>query len=173
LIEFFNACLQEAEGKPKITKSALLAAEERYSKYRLRSLQDEWIVEYPSLLEFTHILKRRPPIFAISDIDPGETAEFCLAYAISNCEKTDALSLAAQDFAEARTTVPDLLRMVFYAFYRAGLVALKTSTFEAFQWASEGETILSASAVEPDTRAQVHPMFHRVLGIQVRSLAGG
>jgi hypothetical protein len=52
LIEFFNACLANAEGKAKITKQALWDAEGRYSKYRLRSLQDEWVVEYPSLIEF-------------------------------------------------------------------------------------------------------------------------
>ncbi len=41
LIEFFNECIEHAEGSPIITKQALLDAEEQYSKKRLRSLQDE------------------------------------------------------------------------------------------------------------------------------------
>ena len=95
------------EGKAKISKAAFLQAEDRYSKYRLRSLQDEWIVEYPSLLEFSHLLKKKPQIFAISDMDPKVTSEFCLEYAISNLYKADSISVAARELAEAQRSVMD------------------------------------------------------------------
>jgi hypothetical protein len=164
LIEFFNACLVNSEGKARITKHALSEAEGRYSKYRLRSLQDEWIVEYPSLIEFSHLLKKQPRTFAITDVNTVEVADYCLAYTITNCEKDDSLSTWARNVAEGRDEPAQFLCRLFYVFYRAGLVALKTSTFDAFQWSFEEETILSATAVDLQTKAAIHPMFFRVLG---------
>lgn len=60
LIEFFNSIIEPAAGKPTITKEMIRDGEGVYSKNRLRSLQDEWISDYPSLVDCAVLLKQRP-----------------------------------------------------------------------------------------------------------------
>jgi hypothetical protein len=110
------------------------------------------------------VLKKQPRMFAIKDVNTADLAEYCLAYTITNCEKDDTLSVAARNVAEGRDEPAQFLRRLFYIFYRAGLVALKTTTFDGFQWSFEEETILSANAVDLQTKVAIHPMFFRVLG---------
>jgi hypothetical protein len=166
VIEFLNCCLASAEGRATITKEMLFAAEGVYSKYRLRSLQDEWVSEYPSLIEFTHVLKKQPRVFTIGQVDMADVGEFCLVQAVTNCEKTDVLTGGAREVAEGRLPIVEFLCRLFYVFYKTGIVALKTDTYEAFQWCFETDAFVSSSEVDATTKVSVHPMFYRVLGIR-------
>jgi hypothetical protein len=172
LIEFFNCCIECAEGKAAITKTILFKAEGLYSKYRLRSLQDEWINEYPGLIELSSLLKKRPSTFSIEDADREQVKDLCLRYSIENFERNDQLSMSARAVAESGVGVDEFLRLVFFAFYRTGLVGLKTSTFEPVQWSSADEAIVTSSMVQLNSRVSVHPMYYRVLGVSATSLAG-
>jgi hypothetical protein len=165
LIEFFNCCIASAEGRATITKEVLFNAEGLYSKYRLRSLQDEWITEYPELIDFTYLLKKQPPSFSVDSLDLEQIADFCLSYALDNFDRSGPLSAAARAVAENRSQVEDFLRCLFYVFYRTGLVGLKNSSFEPTQWAFSQGSIVTLSSVRLTSRITVHPMYYRVLGI--------
>jgi hypothetical protein len=60
VIMFFNACIRQARDNPVISPQMLKEAEGEYSRQRLRSLADEWIADYPDLMDFVDILKNRP-----------------------------------------------------------------------------------------------------------------
>jgi hypothetical protein len=165
LIEFLNCCMECAEGKAAITKTILFKAEALYSKYRLRSLQDEWITEYPGLIELSSLLKKRPCNFSIQDLDREEVKDLCLRYAVENFDRADQLSLSARTVAESGVGIEEFLNQVFFAFYRTGLVGLKITTFEPVQWSSIDEAIVTLSMVQPSSRVSVHPTYYRVLGI--------
>lgn len=166
LIEFFNTCMEQAQGRPTITKNMLFAAEGTYSKNRLRSLQDEWFADYPTLIDFTSVLRKQPSHFEIGEIDRREVEDFCLTYHINNYDKRDELSSCAKNLAEGIIDTQAFLNFLFHVFYRTGVVGLKTETFESFQWSIYGPSTIAAQTIGPFTRVCVHPMFWRVLGIK-------
>ncbi|HXM48061.1 MAG TPA: hypothetical protein VN956_09350 [Pyrinomonadaceae bacterium] len=166
LIEFFNACIEQAEGRPAITKSMLLTAEGVYSKDRLRSLQDEWIADYPTLLEFTTLLRKKPVQFKLKDFEQDAVSEFCLNYAIRNeAVSADFISAQVKGLLDGLISVDRFLGYLMHVFYRTGIVGLKTETYEAFQWSYAGTTTIAADTIDEDSSVKIHPTFWRVLGI--------
>jgi hypothetical protein len=163
LIEFFNACIEAAEGKPTVTKECMFKAEGQYSKYRLGSLQDEWITEYPGLIDLAKILKQRHLGFELSEIKNEDVLDLCLTYAVEHYNRTDDLSMFARTVAENGTQMPDFVRRLFYAFYQTGLIGLKINSYESIQWSFMTEATITASSVNLESRAYVHPMYFRAL----------
>ena len=74
-IQFFNACIQQADGKATITQKAIRDAEGIYSRDRLRALADEWFGLYPNLFHIVNLLKRLFPIFAIEELTKAQLEE--------------------------------------------------------------------------------------------------
>lgn len=164
LIEFFNSVIELAAAKPTITRDMILRGEGVYSKNRMRSLQDEWINEYPTLIECTKLLKQRPATFKLNAVSREEVEEFCLESAISRMSSSDLLSVQARAVAEGVAPWAGFLCLLVHVFYLAGIVGLKTETFESYQWAHEGTSTVVADTISLETSVRVHPMFHRVLG---------
>lgn len=166
LIEFFNDCIEQAEACPTITKSMLLRAEGNYSKNRLRSLQDEWLADYPTLIEFTSLLRKKNRRFKMGDLENDELEDLCLDYAIKYPNRNDALSVQARNAAEGLVSLVGFLSFAFNVFYRTGIVGLKTASFESTQWSYKGTSTIAADTIDGKTRVEVHPTFWRVLGIR-------
>lgn len=166
LIEFFNNCIVLAEAHPSINKKMLLTAEGEYSKNRLRSLQDEWLADYPTLIDFTFLLRKKQKQFRLEDLDNSDLHEFCLDYAVKYPERKDALSSQAKTAAEGLTSFSCFLSFAFHIFYRVGVVGLKTETFETTGWSYKGPSTISADTIDCKTRVEIHPTFWRVLGIR-------
>jgi hypothetical protein len=166
LIEFFNSCLDRATGRPALTREMILKAEAVYSKNRMRSLQDEWIAEYPSLVDFTALLKQQPRVFRLGSMQRGAVEEFCLTYAISYMVRQDLLSVHAKAVADGVMSYEAFLCTLFHVFYLTGIVGLKRETFEGYEWAHEATSTIVADTINLDSGVSVHPMFHRVLGIK-------
>jgi hypothetical protein len=168
LIEFFNNIVEHAAGKAELTKELIFLGEGIYSKNRLRSLQDEWINDYPSLIECSALLKQKPNSFRLSSMQREEVEEFCLNYSIENNGRSRSDLLSAQARAVADGIIPweVFLRSTIHVFYKTGVVGLKTEAFESYQRAHEGPSTIVADTIGMETSAMVHPMFHRVLGIR-------
>jgi len=166
LIEFFNNVLEHAAGKPTITQTMILSGEGVYSRDRLRSLQDEWVVDYPSLLESASLLKQRPKTFRLDSIERDEVEEFCLEFASTNIGSNDLISAHARAVAEAVLRWDTFLCTLCHIFYKTGILGLKTEAFEGYQWAHQGTPSIVADTIDMTTSATVHPMFYRVLGIK-------
>lgn len=57
LIQYFNICLEKAEGRPRISWDTIHSAEATYSDRRLKSLYEEWEDIYPNLASALEILR--------------------------------------------------------------------------------------------------------------------
>jgi hypothetical protein len=168
LIEFFNNIVENAAGKAQLTKDLIFRGEGVYSRHRLRSLQDEWISDYPSLIDCSSLLKQKPSSFRLSSVRREDVEEFCLNYSINNAAwaRTDLLSTQARAVADGIIPWGGFLRSAIHVFYITGLVGLKTEAYESYQWAHEGPSTIAADTIGAETSAVIHPMFHRVLGIR-------
>jgi hypothetical protein len=168
LIEFFNSIAEHASGKPVMTRDMVFQGEGIYSKNRLRSLQDEWINDYPSLIECTSLLKQRSTSFRLNTIPRDQVEEFCLEFTISNRSygQVDLLSSQARAVTDAVISWEVFLCSLMHVFYITGVIGLKTESYEAYQWAHVGPSTIVADTIDMETSAKIHPMFYRVLGIK-------
>jgi hypothetical protein len=168
LIEFFNSIMETAAGKAVISKEMLLQGEGIYSKNRLRSLQDEWIADYPSLVDCSTLLKQKQSSFRLSSFTREEVEEFCLNFTVKNYRspKSDLLSTQARAVADAVIPWEVFLRSTVHVFYITGILGLKTESFESYQWSNTGTSTVVADTIGMETSVKIHPMFYRVLGIR-------
>lgn len=168
LIEFFNSIVENAAGKATLTKEMIFQGEGVYSKNRLRSLQDEWIADYPSLIECTALLKQRRCTFRLNSLSREEVEEFCLDHTVKNygSAKPDLLSSQARAVVDGIIPWEVFIRSAAHVFYITGVLGLKTEAFESYQWSSVGPSTVVADTIGMETSAMVHPMFYRVLGIR-------
>jgi hypothetical protein len=166
LIEFFNACIEQAEGRPSITKTMITTAEGIYSKDRLRSLQDEWVADYPTLLEFTTLLRKKPTQFKLKDFDYAAVSDFCLNYGVKHeTGSSDFLWAQVKGVLDGVVGIERFLGYLMHVFYRTGIVGLKTETYEAFQWSFAGTSTIAADTIDENSSIRIHPTFYRVLGV--------
>jgi len=166
LIEFFNNIIELAASKPSITRDMILQGEGVYSKNRMRSLQDEWVNEYPALIECSALLKQQTKTFRLDAIAREEVEEFCLNYAITRYDNKDLLSVQARAVVDGMIPWSGFLCLLAHVLYLAGMIGLKTEPFESYQWAHEGTSTIVADTINLNTSVSIHPMFHRVLGIK-------
>jgi hypothetical protein len=168
LIEFFNSVIEHAAGKATLTKDMIFEGESLYSKNRMRSLQDEWITEYPSLIECSSLLKQRPNTFRLTSIPREQVEEFCLNYSISSNGPApgDFLSSQARAVVEGVISWESFLCSTMHVFYITGIVGLKTEAFESYQWSHQGPSTIVADTINVESSVTIHPMFYRVLGIK-------
>jgi hypothetical protein len=66
----------------------------------MRSLADEWQSDYPHLMNFTEILKRRKAVFTVDDITAEECEDLCLTVASEVFERNDDLTTASRQVVE-------------------------------------------------------------------------
>jgi len=168
LIEFFNNIIEHATGKAVLTGEMVFAGEGLYSKNRLRSLQDEWIVDFPSLVDSTSILKQRSSIFRLDEIEQEQVEDLCLTNSISDSHRNrvDVISVGSWAVVERAMPWSKFLRSLTHVFYLTGIVGLKTESFESYQFAHEGPSTIVADTLGMETSVKIHPMFYRVLGVK-------
>ena len=165
IIQFFNACIAHADGKPTISPRALREAEGVYSRERLRALADEWYGLYPNLLHLTNLLKRRPPNFAVRDIDLDDVDENYLELLVSG-QGQNGLDLQMMTMVfDGAMSLPDYRANVLLIFYKVGLVGLKVEPFSPMSWSDAGTVSVSSAEVTEDTRVHTHKTFWRCLGV--------
>lgn len=165
VIAFFNTCISAAVNKSKLNEKELKIAEGEYSRSRLRALGDEWSSDYPSLLDFAHILERRPPSFKLATILSADIGDICLNVTAENIGGTGLLQQLALRVVDCQLDTEDFKYFLIRIFYHVGLVGLKTSPKEKESWVNELGRSLSFSELSVDTSAVVHPAYRRALGI--------
>ena len=165
VISFFNKCIEVAEGKPKVSVDALKRVEGEYSRQRLRALGDEWHADYPGLLDFVAILKKRSPSFRMNQVEHSDMSDLCLRSAVEYPGEAGTLRQQARDVVEGLTSVEEFKRLLFMVFYRVGLVGLKLESFERPSWVDESGQGVSASEIDESIGVAVHTTYWRALGI--------
>jgi hypothetical protein len=162
---FFNACIRQAQGNPIISPQMIKEAEGEYSRQRLRSLADEWIADYPELLDFIDILKNRPSTFGVSEITDEQCFDLAIKLFDVRPKRDGELGAVLRRIEVNPSEVDPFRNWLVAAFYRVSLIGLKLEAFEAVVWSTGGRRSISEAEIAPRTRVSVHPMFWRSLGI--------
>ncbi len=165
IILFFNYCIRQAVDRPSITVDMIRQAEGEYSRARLRSLADEWHADYPNLIRFADILKKRRSAFRLAEIAEEQCAEFCISVVIEGVREKDDLWNTAEAVVDCSMHPVEARDRVIKAFYRVGLVGLKLQPHESTVWSLSGRRSVSVSELNPEVSVSVHPCFWRALGI--------
>jgi hypothetical protein len=166
MIHFFNKCIEQARGEAQIKQRMVKQSEGEYSRDRLRYLADEWNADYPNLVNFAVILRKKNQRFKIGDLSDKECEDFCLEFCVSEQSHPDYLSNLASHVVNLQLSPSDFRKNIFPIFYKVGLVGLKIESYEKFVWTSVARRNISSAEISDTTRVAVHPAFWRVLGIR-------
>jgi hypothetical protein len=165
IIQFFNVCINLADGETLINQRILNDAEGVYSRERLRALADEWNGLYPNLLHLVELLKRREQTFFVKDISEKQIIENYLELLVSG-RGEDGLDLELMKLAfEGSITYEDYLVNLILIFYKVGLVGIKTDPYTRFSWSDSGGISVSSAEIHFESKIAVHPTFWRCLGV--------
>jgi len=165
VIQFVNLCIQKATGRSSITVQMIREAEGEYSRLRLKSIADEWYADYPNLITFVLLLKKKRKHFSMNEISRSECEEFCLDVVIKGFETKDILSESAVRVVDCAIDYRTFLKTIFEVFYHVGIIGLKLESYEKFIWSISGRRSISSAEISESTRLAIHPCFWRVLGI--------
>ncbi len=166
VIAFFNACIAAGTNLSRLTQKEFTRAVGEYSRSRLRALGDEWSSDFPTLLDFTDILKRRPASFKIGTLEDRNVEELCLRVAADDPGGTGLLQQYALRLVDCIITAGDFKVFLVQLFFRIGLVGLKLQPHEAVSWVDERGRGISFAEISDDTSVVVHQRYHRALGIK-------
>jgi hypothetical protein len=169
VIAFFNCCIHLATDRPEITMHMVRSAEAEYSRLRFRSLADEWHADYPSLLAFADILKKRPRSFQVKDLSLQSLEEKSLEVAVSEPTQSGPLTSMAIDVANGTMDAAEARRRLIKTLYEVGLIGLKLESFTKAAWSFLDVSTIPVPQITDDTTVNICPVFYRVLGIEAGS----
>lgn len=165
LISYFNFCIREAGAVPQISAEIIKRAERPYSLSRLDALGWEWKLNYPNLINAAkQLLGNGPAYFAIADVSSSS----CIAlaeYLKDHATAIDRFTQLAEKYERDLRDI-ELKRAAFWLMYYVGLVGLKSSKAQPFDFSFEGPIRISEHEINENTRVQVHKCFWRALGIK-------
>jgi hypothetical protein len=165
VITFFNCCIKQSIGSPKITRDSLYKAEEEYSTDRLRALADEWQKDYPYLFEFAGILKGRHHQFCLGDISDEKVTEFCFEFIERHNKASGPLVDLAHQLLNNIIDTATFRQLLATVLFHVGLIGIKLETYASVTWSLDGR-IVPSSEIDDRATCNVHKMFWFVLGIR-------
>jgi hypothetical protein len=143
VITFVNMCIKNSDGQVQISSATMRATEGEYSKGRLDAIFSEWDIDYPNLRYFIDLLKRKQANFHVGDCTDDELLSFAeiqlTKFKASSVDKEDVLSRTLRKF-EEKLDIDFLRRVIFFVFYRVGIISIKTSATNSYTSSFEGES---------------------------------
>ena len=118
VIHFFNSCIDKSEGKAQFNIQVIREAEGEYSKGRLRFLFDEWYGDYPNLLTFIELLKKKPSHFSVSDFSQESLDNICFSILLTRVQTKYILYTSANEYFNTIIDVEDFKRIIVQIFFR-------------------------------------------------------
>ena len=168
IIQFFNACIRQADGSTLVSAKALLEAEGVYSRERISALADEWIGLYPNIVHLSHILQRRKQAFFLDEITAAQLEENYLELLVSG-RGEPGLDRELMEMAfQGHISADEYRASVILILYKVGIVGLKTDVHGRFLWSKSGQVGVSSTEILASTKVMAHPMFWRFLGIDFK-----
>jgi hypothetical protein len=165
IIQFFNACIPQADGQVQISKKALQEAEGVYSRERLRALGDEWFGLYPNLLHLSGILKQRPRVFFITEINKKQLEDNYLELLTSGKGEPGLDLEQMKMIFDGNISISDYRMNTILIFYKVGLIGIKPDPFSRFSWSDAGAISVSSAEINDKSKIAIHPTFWRCLGV--------
>lgn len=169
VLDFFNFCIQEGNGKSKFTWSILTSAEERFSTKRFDALRDEWYENHGDLSVLTKFLIKGFSRFTIGDVHDKASTYF--QEAILN-EETTKLSLKIQKwfeiFGNNYQPVP-IIKKVLHLLYSVGFLGIKSDPTSKPKYVYETYNPISVEDITKKTVFYIHPMYRKSMRVIKKS----
>lgn len=163
VIQYVNECLIAAIDKPQVSKLYLKNAESTYSEKRLNSLLEEWSEIYPCLGFYFELLRGKKSVFYRSDLNTWIEDEINELYQCGDI--TDPCHQAIEKYIENQFNVADITAEVVNAFYRIGIIGVKTSSHSPYIWTDYDHALLAKGEIKRTNQIKIHKMIWRTLGI--------
>ena len=168
-IMFIDKCLEKAVGKNKITFEVISQAEMDYSRKRLSSLCDEWIVDYPLLSVYSNILHDLKSSFLFEELFSIKNLDDLLLEAACIDEKkcsSDKICKVSKGYLENTTKDSKvLLRNIIAHFYLVGLIGVKISNNYPVEWSYKDSPSINPLVIKNETKIYIHPTFWCALAV--------
>jgi hypothetical protein len=166
-IAFLNDCIASAEGRAKIALKDIKVAELVYSQGRLKSVADEWHVEFPNLLVFVKaLLSGVSSQVTLSEVmSTTALEERCLSLHGRDLPQ-DELSRMCGRVVDATAPCSQMLRSAASIFFRVGIIGVKGSPTEPYSWHADTGRQLDLTEFSDTTSIKLHPMFWAALGVR-------
>lgn len=164
IISFINGCIDKSTGFKKVTAARIRDAESLYSDVRFRALGDEWIADYPNLMNALRIFKKRDPVFNFNDIKPKELEDLVVEILSSNVKESCLIEDICHKYYEDNISYQDTLAKLLRIFYRVGVIGVRVPS-RGISWSFKKDNIIHESQITGEERIEILPMFYRVFGI--------
>ncbi|PQO29247.1 hypothetical protein C5Y96_15995 [Blastopirellula marina] len=166
IIAFFNTCISQATNSPRITQETLRIAEGEYSLGRFRALGDEWIEDFPKLLDFLGLFKKSPSDFELNELTDERLGEWCLEFLDFDSSQSCFLVESSLQFFNGAMTGSVYRQIIAGVLYRIGFLGLKTESFNSITYAEPERRNIASSDISDDCVCRIHPMYWRALGVK-------
>jgi len=164
-IEFLNACIAKCEGKPSISKDAILTAEGEYSRGRLRAISTEWFGHFPNLADAVKaLLTNCPKQFKFASVAKEKIDTWALRLAASESDDGELKQLASR-YQNDEIGELDFRREIASIFYKTGVLGIKPTAHMQTKWANSESYSISKAEIGNDSSVSIHPGLWKVLGI--------
>ena len=167
-ILFVNGVLARAVGRSSVTMSHISQEEGEYSKKRLRSLNDEWLQNYPCLNRYEFLLKGRSESFRLSEVSKEEFEKFVVDECADEQAGRDPILLKAKEVFEKSNSMHGFLVHFFLTLFDLNMVGIKTDSMAPICWSYLSHEKPSEGQVKPGSVIYIHPIFFRGLGIKTQ-----
>ena len=164
VINFINICIAKSAGKSTITASKIKDAEATYSELRYRAIGDEWIEDYPNLLNSLKILREKEKTFIFNEISEKIIEDFVIDTIGTTANSSCLIYQLCQNCWDEHISFADVRNKLLKIFYMVGAIGVRTRT-SGLSWSFEGENILQDSEILGNEKVEICPMFYRVLGV--------
>lgn len=169
IIMFVNDCLELCADRPSITSSIIKQAEGSYSIERLQSLAYEWQTVLPDLSSTVRLLCGMKEKFEVSHLTQ-ELIQQRFEELVPNLSESSSDPITKSLFglySEKGGNFDSVRNFILREFYATGLIGVKSGSSDPMSWSQAGNPRIAAGQVRANSIIQVHPMFHRALGIKL------
>ncbi|MDU9047571.1 MAG: hypothetical protein Q3M30_01890 [Candidatus Electrothrix sp. Rat3] len=165
IINFVNICIKRSSGRSTMLARDIKDAEAEYSELRFRAIGDEWIEDYPNLLNcLSFFLQKRKERFSLTEINKNFIEDFATEI-ISSTENSNCLIYQiCQNVWDNSISFDDARRKFVIIFYMVGAIGIRKDN-RGVSWSFKEDNILQSSEITGSERVEIAPMFFRVLGI--------
>lgn len=163
LVEFFNYCIDRADGLVKLSAGNVKNGEADYSKARVESLTYEWSGMYPQIKELITVLYKEKHSFTVNSLSTDAVENLILS--ANTLDSTDPLTSQAKMVSTA-SEVSTFKYHVSWILYQTGIVGLVLPTDSKVQWSFRRFSGVVFNDVNDETKIKINPTFYRALGIK-------
>jgi hypothetical protein len=152
-----------------ITGEMIKAAETRYSRNRVKAIEDEWRENYPYISDCVSLLKGMTERFDLIKIKNASDEYFSVNQSaiLSNPPDTP-FGRAVKEYNTDMSST-SLIKQILIVLYEVGVIGIKISGGTKVNYAYLHHETFSAEQITELSSFSVHSTFHKALQINVNS----